>query len=108
MLSYGCLFETFGKAEGMTLLFFKSDSCRVCGPILHRLTRILEGSEHTIEVLNVAEEEGRRAATRYHVSFLPTVIVTDNNVPIMGMVGESIPELVVDFLNGELQHLQDL
>lgn len=92
----------------MNLLFFKSDSCRACGPVLHRLTRILEGSEHTVEVLNVAEEKGRRAATQYHVSFLPSVIIMNNKTPVMAMVGESIPELVVGFLNGNLQHLQDL
>jgi len=70
--------------------------------------RIVKGSKHKVEVLDVAEEEGRRAATQYHISMLPSVVITNNNVPVIAMVGESIPELVVDFLNGKLQRLQDL
>jgi hypothetical protein len=86
----------------MNLLFFKADSCKVCGPVLNRVMKVVEGSEHEIEVLNVAEEKGRRAATRYHVTLLPTMIIANGRVPIMAMVGESIPELLVDFLDGKL------
>jgi thioredoxin-like negative regulator of GroEL len=87
----------------MTLLFFKADWCTTCGPVLDRVRGIAEGSGHELQILNVAEQPGLREASRLHVRSLPTLIVTENQIPMITMTGTAIPERLANFLNGGLR-----
>lgn len=75
----------------MTYKFFKAQWCATCEPVLVRVREIAKDQGHNVEVLDVAQPEGQREASRLHVGSLPTLIVLDGEKPLRSLIGTSIP-----------------
>lgn len=80
----------------MRYKFFKAPWCKPCSPVLEQVARITQ--EDQLEILNVAEETGRREAVRFHVLSLPALIVLEGETPLRMMAGSMIPTQLQAFL----------
>lgn len=77
-------------------MFFKAPWCKPCTPVLEQVEGIIPRDR--LEIVNLAEEAGKREAARLLVHTTPTLIAFDGDVPLRTMAGSTVARQLRAFL----------